>query len=363
VPGDGFVNTARAQELASKFDLIYGYTTAIFGSEPGGSGSANPGGVDGDQKVHILVYDIGFDRGTSGATTAGFFWAKDLFTQAELASWPGSPKTNLAEMFYLDADFTGKRPEFIHSTMIHEFQHMICYNEKQLVRGLVVTENDDWYLEMLAMLAEDLIAPKIGIGTGHAEHPASNRMPDFAINYPFMSVNGWEKRELLASYSNAYAFGAYLVRNYGGAALLKEIASNNYMNDVSVNAALASPTNPVSGVYNIKTSLGRYGEALVYGSSSYVSNRMSFNRTNETVTGYPFTGFNIWAKTYTVVNIPNFPSGYRGPLVFDLEYAYSMPRNSLMVQSRPDWQNRSGDLIVVIYRPTDPDVDLYLMVR
>jgi hypothetical protein len=217
---------------------------------------------------------------------------------------------------------------------------------------------------MLAMLAEDLIAPKIGIGMGHAEHPASNRMPDFLVNYPFMSVNRWDDVFPLTSYSSAYAFGAYLVRNYGGAALLKEIALNNYMDDASVNAALASSANPVSGVSNIKTALGRYGEALVYGSSPYTSNRMSFNRTSQTVAGYSFSGFNIWSQTYTVSNIANFPSGYRGPLVFDLKYAYAMPPNSLMVQSRPDWQNvTSTNVILVVYRPTDPEVDLYLMVR
>jgi hypothetical protein len=90
-PGNGLVDAVQSQTLAAKFDLIYGYTTAIFGSEPGGAGSASPGGIDGDQKVQILVYDIGFDRGTSGVSTAGFFWAKDLFTQAELAYWPGPP--------------------------------------------------------------------------------------------------------------------------------------------------------------------------------------------------------------------------------------------------------------------------------
>jgi hypothetical protein len=362
-PGSGLVDTAQAQTLAAKFDQIYGHATAIFGSEPGGSGSASPGGIDGDQKVHILVYDIKFDRGTSGATAAGFFWAKDLFTQAELDYLSNPPKTNLAEMFYLDADITGTNPDFIYLTMIHEFQHMICYNEKQLVRRLTVT-NNYWYLEMLAMLAEDLIAPKIGIGTGHPGHPASNRMPEYLIHYPFMSVNGWDDKIPLASYSNAYAFGAYLVRNYGGAALLKEIALNNYMDDASINAALASAANPVSGVSNIQAALGRYGEALVYGNSPYTSNRISFNRTNETLAGYPFSGFNIWLETYVVSNIANFPPGYRGPLVININYAYDMRPNSLMVQSRLDWQGiTTRDAILVIHRPKDPDVDLYLMVR
>jgi hypothetical protein len=353
----------HAREIADTFVPVYDYTTGIFGHEPGYPGGPGAGGMDGDEKIHILIYDIGFDRGTGNASLAGFFWAKDLFVQTDLNDWETHPpRTNLAEMFYLDTELTETWPDFIRSTLIHEFQHMISYHEKQLVRGLPEASSG-WYPEMLAMLAEDMIAPRIGIGPGNPGHPAEGRIPEFLVNYPTLGVNQWGDDDLPLFYANAYAFGAYLARNFGGAALIREIASNNYMNEASVNAALSSSANPVAGVHDIQSALGRYGEALVYGNSSYASGRLSFNRTSETVSGFPFFALNLWSHSYTVGNIDNFPGPYRGPLVFNLEYVYEMPGNSLVVQSYPEWQDVSGDLILALYRPTNPNIDLYIMVR
>jgi hypothetical protein len=352
-----------ARDIADTFVPVYDYTTGIFGHEPGYPGGPGAGGIDGDEKIHILIYDIGFDQGTGNASIAGFFWAKDLFVQADINNWKTPPpRTNMAEMIYLDAEFAGTWPDFIRSALIHEFQHMIGYHEKQLIRGLPAA-NNEWYSEMLAMLAEDIIAPRIGVGPGSSGHPSQGRIPEFLINYFSLGVNRWDDSNLLLSYANAYAFGAYLARNFGGAALIREIASNNYMNEASINAALRSSANPVAEINDIQSALGRYGEALVYGNSSYNSGRLSFNRTSETVSGFPFLALNLWSHSYTVANIDNFPGPYRGPLVFNLEYVYGMRGNSLIVQSRPDWQNVSGDLILALYRPTDPDIDLYIMVR
>jgi hypothetical protein len=58
-----------------------------------------------------------------------------------------------------------------------------------------------------------------------------------------------------------------------------------------------------------------------------------------------------------------FPARTGGPLVFNLEYVYDMKGNSFIVQSYPEWQNVSGDLILALYRPTNPNIDLYIMVR
>ena len=42
----------------------------------------------------------------------------------------------------------------------------------------------------------------------------------------------------LSAYGNAYAFGAYLARNYGGIDLIQEIALNDSVNEDSITAAL-----------------------------------------------------------------------------------------------------------------------------
>lgn len=39
------------------------------------------------------------------------------------------------------------------------------------------------------------------------------------------------------NYANAYAFGAFLARNYGGAEIIKKIATNEYVNEEAVEKA------------------------------------------------------------------------------------------------------------------------------
>jgi len=73
VTTDNKLTTLQAKALAEKFDAIYQYTTPVFGYEyGGGSNSPQPGGVDGNPKILILVYDIAAN-GSSGSTVMASF--------------------------------------------------------------------------------------------------------------------------------------------------------------------------------------------------------------------------------------------------------------------------------------------------
>jgi hypothetical protein len=237
------ITDARIGELQAKFHAIYPLVTGFFGHEYGGAGPnggkggdpSGTNGIDGDEKIHILVYDIGFN-GAQDSGTAGFFWGKDEWTQAQLGS--ANLKSNEAEIFYIDAHFTDKAPDLIYSTLIHEFQHMIHFNQKTLRLG---RESQTWYNEMLSLLAEDLFCKDIGIQTTDNAHPIKARIPFFKTFYWARGVTegDWlSDRYAIISYANTYAFGAYLVRNYGGAALLRAMATNNSVDITSVDSAL-----------------------------------------------------------------------------------------------------------------------------
>ncbi|GMO49893.1 MAG: hypothetical protein Pg6C_13020 [Treponemataceae bacterium] len=242
--GSTQINQTAVDNLAAKFDLIYQKETAFFGYEYGGGPGGN-GGIDGDPLIQIFVYDIDFDV-TPGGGTLGFFWGKDEYTQDNLR-WQGYSdsqlRSNAAEIFYVDAYFTKILPNTMYSTLAHEFQHMIQFNEKFIKKGL---NSESWYNEMLSMLAEDMLDRHIGINppadiTTYSGHPIYERIPRFKNFYWASGVTDWlSGYNVYFSYSNAYAFGAYLVRNYGGAKLLYEMAHNDYANIASVNAALAS---------------------------------------------------------------------------------------------------------------------------
>jgi hypothetical protein len=115
---DNKITTSQAVELAKKFDLIYPIETNLFGYEYGG-GPAGNGGQDNDPKVQILIYDIVDSSGEVKA--AGFFWSKDYYPQSQLGT---NYKTNLAEIFYLDASSINNSPDYMYSCLAHEFQHM-----------------------------------------------------------------------------------------------------------------------------------------------------------------------------------------------------------------------------------------------
>ncbi len=134
-------------------------------------------------------------------------------------------------MFYADAvmfangedtwDIDDPWPKEMVSTLAHEFQHMINFYQKYI---LLNTDTDTWINEMLSESTEDIIATKIG-------HSVEGRYPLFNANNT-LSLTAWNGQ--LADYSKVNVFGAYLLRNYGGAKLLHDIMHNGFENEQAV---------------------------------------------------------------------------------------------------------------------------------
>jgi len=295
----------NADALANKFDQIYPLETNLLGFEKGG-GTGGDGGIDGDPRIQILVYDIEFDAPQNPQTplsgTVGYFWGKDEYTQTQLNNGgQGGLKSNEAEIFYIDAEFFRRDPDTVYSTLVHEFQHMINFNRKALI---LRKSSATWYDEMLAMLAEDVISPLIGIASGTKGHPIGTRIPLFLAVYPLYGVDQWlTGADAVISYSTAYPFGAYLIRNYGGPQLIKAMLDNSSVNYDSVTQALRSVNNDSS--LNFDKALEHYAEALLYSTSkpgTNFSQKKSFDRSQTyalTLPGSPTTyyeakGFDIW---------------------------------------------------------------------
>jgi len=78
---------------------------------------------------------------------------------------------------------------------------------------------------MLSMMTKDVIASQIGISFSNSEHKVRVRMPTFLTDYYRVGITEWDGSSV--SYAKGIAFGAYLLRNYGGASLLKEMVASN----------------------------------------------------------------------------------------------------------------------------------------
>jgi hypothetical protein len=350
------ITTERAQDLARNFDIIYPAETNILGYEYGG-GPGGSGGKDGDLKIQILVYDLVNASGVNQA--GGYFWGKDYYTQSQLDSdityilFPPAPKTNLAEIFYLDSSNVRNNLAYATSTLAHEFQHMIHFNRKTVVNG---KGSATWYNEMLSLMTEDVMADIIGIPHTSSSHSIQQHIPRFLATYNEVGFTEWGSgtpNQVASSYAKGYTFGAYLMRNYGGTDLLRRIVTNDTVGTDSITAAL----NGIESGMTFGKALSRFGEAMIFSGNSKPGDALTFDKTvTNTITGYTYTihAFDIWNTRQSV-------SGY-GPVIFPLTPKDMRPHSVLLHQA-DSWKNVSGTFSVTLNRPSNTAVEFYLMVR
>jgi hypothetical protein len=242
------VNQEMVDILADKFlksgsnNDIYDWETNIFGEEWGPEVSLMQSNLIGEtDEIVILLTDIDGDN-DSGNGTIGYFWPKDTLTDIK-----GS---NREIMFYIDSvmyasrdnrDFwsiESKMPMETISTLAHEFQHMLSFYQKSILRGDGKAV-DVWLDEILSCSVEYLFSNKIKTFTPRHISPEDGSAGSYPISdgqFPYFNkyINNytltvWHNRA--EEYGGAYALGAYLLQNYGGAELLHNIMHNSYLGE------------------------------------------------------------------------------------------------------------------------------------
>ncbi|MCL2411214.1 MAG: hypothetical protein FWC97_06170 [Treponema sp.] len=345
------ITQADAQMLSDSFDIIYPAMTNIFGYEYGGRPNhPNQGGRDGDPNVQILVYNITM----GGGNVAGFFWPKDFFTDKELKQNPETSgwKSNNAEIFYLNANFIRTMPVLMTSVLVHELQHMIMFNEKEIELGFDLFDHF-WFNEMLSMMAEDIMAEMINIHHTNSNHVTQQRIPGFLAQYDREGITEWN--QLGVSYATKYAFGAFLLRNFGGAELVKNIMANNYVGIKSVTEAL----NLFQSGLTFEDALRGFAEAMIF--TGQYANAHTFNRGDTrtinnyfTYTSFPF---DIWNMRR------GGTSSEMGPNIFNIITPRTMRPHSVVLHSSGAWRNVAGTKTITLQRPEDPNIEFAIMVR
>jgi hypothetical protein len=271
-------------------ESIYGWITNIFGSEWGADAAQlYPESLIGDDKtITILMYDIDGDQATNtaGPWVVGFFFARDNYLKKS------NTYSNESLMFYLDLPYylrvsssetawssSGYYPKAIYSALAHEFQHMINFYQKNILRN---SFSDAWFNEMCSVAAEDFVADKIGvqgprgvldvnsvasIGTTNGRLPLFNydNTHSLVVWNPDMSV-------VLDNYSLVYAFGSYLARNHGGAPLFTKFVQSTTPLVAGVYDCKAGMVDAVNslggGSETLESLLRQWGAAVVLSDSS-----------------------------------------------------------------------------------------------
>ena len=218
---------------------IYDWVTTIFGAPWGPHGVPTVIPPEAAEEVHIFYYDIEGDGYPTGPRIIGYFWA--VHNQIRDPDHPFLQSSIERLAFFMDSpvlafpagetwEVTDRGPMISIGTLAHEFQHMIHYYQKPVLRKI---PSETWLNEQASEVAEDLIADKMMIdgprsvayddpGAGEPEN-RRGRLPDYNL-FNDVQVSTWDG--YLANYSINYALGAYLARNYGGAALFSEIVQS-----------------------------------------------------------------------------------------------------------------------------------------
>jgi hypothetical protein len=173
-----YVTSTMVTALADKFlkgagtnNDIYDWVTNIYGEEWGSlavssiSDSEKSMMIGPNTDITILLFDIDADLSPDGGVV-GYFWAKDNFKESVVHY------SNERIMFYIDAvmlanadgtwEITDKWPSIVISVLSHEFQHMIHFYQKTIMRS-GGSGSETWLDEMCAMATEDLVADKVQV--------------------------------------------------------------------------------------------------------------------------------------------------------------------------------------------------------
>jgi hypothetical protein len=157
-PSGGYTDTDLDQVRTLFDQYLYPIDTVAFGRESD---------VDANGVVIVLltqrVNALSPDCSSTGRIILGYFFGADL-----LPPGPNNPGSNKGEVFYgLVPDINNSRCRVskeeatskLPGTFIHEFQHMISYNQHVLVRH--GSSEDTWLNEGLSHFAEELGARQV----------------------------------------------------------------------------------------------------------------------------------------------------------------------------------------------------------
>ena len=286
-----------AEKFAAAFAAFYPVVTNVFGNESdeiytsyvstsliSGKYTTSPMTEVSDtgEKINIVIYDL-FQDGEGGNVlgffSSGDYYAKDFYSYS-----------NVGKYFYVDSFFAiqAESVNTIISTLAHEFQHMVHF-------GVKGNDTDTNFNEMLSMLCEDMMQKFLtdnGYKIEDKDSPKS-RMLEFMIEYFGCGIRGYDNTSL--AYANAYAFGSWLCRQYGGAALVKKMMSNEKTNNECIVAAV----NELNGTsFTFDDLFAQFIKACYGKDSEYTFNKdaaKTITYSNGSTTyDYPMTAINLW---------------------------------------------------------------------
>lgn len=309
---DTDVFTKAAERVGKKFINGYDIVSHIYGEAPDCLFENNEEntvfGKMADvswtgEKINIMLYEM-LDKGK----VYGFVYHGDVYADVS-----GS---NEGRFIYIDSKIIIEDPYEAYSTSQHEFSHLISRSKKCIENRTKVWTY--WYGELLAMNCEDMVQQYLGIDdsdvNGSFRSTPKARLPQANAMYWMRGLSGEDS----AAYASVFCFGSWFTRKFGGVKVLKELATNPYVDMESilhaVNAVL--PANKTE--YTEVSLLQEFAEDLLFieagkgsnqnapiypGNPEFTCSYIDENNVQRTYF-YPFSAINLLDNFYAWCDAP-----------------------------------------------------------
>jgi hypothetical protein len=336
-PTSGGYTDADIQQIGGLFDdELYPIDTTAFGRESD---------VDGDGQVLVLLTDrvTRLAGCSNGQVVVGFFFAVDLF--------PDLVGSNGSEVFYgltpdpaCSVDRT-RAIDLLPGVFIHEFQHMINFNQHVLLRD--GDAEDTWLNEGLSMFAQELGAREVP----DARCSNNDCLSQFAFDNFDNSYNFLRQLEEnaligpaapplpLTEYGAAWLFLRWMGDHFS--------ASQPLVHDLTKKLVQTGRT----GADNVANATGEDFPSLIteWQLANFVESLDTFNPASDrlTYTSWPFR--EIWADLNS-----------RDPLDFDEPYPLDPDVTSGDYETAGNLDPGSGKHVLIDQGPNDPELDFKL---
>ncbi len=343
------VDSSTAETFASKFDEIYPAIRNVFGEESDylinydtsitsyDASLAMESYSDTGTMVNIVIYDIGADSeldSSSQCGVVGYFYSKDyVYPSSSVSKNSVINYSNKGKYFYVDSSYAVSYFDTVISTLAHEFQHMINFNVKNILQNLSPSTS---YNEMLSMLCEDMMQEMLDIDD---DDSPKARLQGFNAYYFLSGLSEYNSSYAVVSYADSYALGAWLSRQYGGAALVQTIMQNDSVD----NDSIADAVNSLNGTDYDFDDLFKQFLLAITGNETYTLNQdaeesLSYENGNESYT-YPMTAVDLWNEDYSITSsgLSDYSSvqsslsaakyssyDWCGPYLFSKSYSYAL---------------------------------------
>ncbi len=201
--------SSQIDTLAQEFDnRIYPIETNFFGSEP------NPG-IDDDPHMVILLSPLIEKAG-------GYFDTANEYTRNQI------PDSNQREMIYVNINGLAD-PQKVDPFLAHEFQHLISFNQKELLRQV---SDENWLNELRSEYATILL----GYSDNFPNSYLAGRVKTF-LSSSDDSLTEW--KNLPPDYGQIILFAEYIAEHFSAQVIADTLKNNLSAGIASINDALA----------------------------------------------------------------------------------------------------------------------------